>query len=683
MANQSLPSQPQSTSPKEGETTVSKWQKVSQFLGWPFWAVVIMISFGVTGYIATSTLLSLNTPRGCESVFWPLASGSRRLYCAQVKAEKGNADSLLAAIKLVSQLPEDHPLRQEINKNIKIWSEQVLTLGEKRFQAGELEAAIEIADKIPASIAAKEVINEKKQRWRDIWDRGEAIEQQVEEHLKEGAWNLAFKEAGKLVDLDNEYLANRHYTDIINKIQEEKQDGETLAEAQTAFEQGGMKNLLTAVEKAEKIDSDSYSYQPAQDLIAKVGDTLMAKAEENVEQENWNRVLEIAQAIPDNLGLEEKVADLRDLALAGSQAQVGTVSGLENAIAQAQQIEEQRPFYDKAQVLIQQWEKEIKGVKILTQAKEQAQGGDIPDFQQAMATAQEVPRDNPRYQQAQTLINQWNRRIEIIQDRPILDRAREIARGRSIGSYESAIAVASQISRGRALYSEAQGDIANWRDQIEIIQDRPILSEATRLADRGQLQAAIDTAQQISRGRALYSEAQSNINRWRNQLQRIQDRPILSRASRLANQGQLEEAIDTAQQISRGRALYSEAQSNINRWQTDLRARQSIQEASEIAEAETISAFTQAIETLQSAQNSDNYRFQAERLINQWSEEIYAIALQEAEDENWQAAIRIAQQIPSQSQVYQEIQGQIQQWQQELRPAQEQQSEAEEAEEEE
>lgn len=680
MSNQSLPSKPESTSQKKSETAVSltTWQKVSRWFGWPFWAVAIMISFGVTGYFATSTLLSLNTPKGCESVFWPLASGSRRLYCAQVKAEKGDADNLLAAIQLVSDLPEDHPLRKEIDKNIKVWSEQVLKLGEKRFQAGQLEAAMEIADKIPSSVAAQEVIEEQKKRWRDIWEQGEAIEQQVEDHLKAGEWNLAFKEAGKLVDLDNEYLANRHYTELISKIEEEKRDGETLAEAKAAFEKGDMQNLLAAVEQAEKIDSDSYSYQEAQALINNVGNTLMAKAEENIEQENWNRVLEIAQNIPDDIGLDKKVTDLRDLALAGSQAKVGTVASLEDAIAQAQQLGKKRPFYDKAQALIGKWEQEIQGVKILNQAKEQARGGEIPDFEEAMATAQEVSRDNPRYQQAQALINQWNRRIEIIEDQPILNRAREVARGGNISAYRSAIAVAGQIQQGRALYSEAQEDIANWRDQIEIIQDRPIISQATRLADRGQLQEAIDTAQQISVGRALYQEAQTKINRWRDQLQRIQDRPIIARATRLADQGQLQEAIETAQQISQGRALYSEAQTNINRWRRDLQARQSIEEASEIAEADNLSAFTEAIKRVQPARNSDNYRFQAERLINQWSEEIYAIALEAAEEENLQAAIRIAQEVPSQSEVYPEAREQIQQWQQELQPPQEEEEEEQE-----
>lgn len=680
MSNQSLPSKPESTSQKKSETAVSltTWQKVSRWFGWPFWAVVIMISFGVTGYFATSTLLSLNTPKGCESVFWPLASGSRRLYCAQVKAEKGDADNLLAAIQLVSDLPEDHPLRKEIDKNIKVWSEQVLKLGEQRFQAGQLEAAMEIADKIPSSVAAQEVIEEQKKRWRDIWEQGEAIEQQVEDHLKAGEWNLAFKEAGKLVDLDNEYLANRHYTELISKIEQEKQYGETLAEAKAAFEKGDMQNLLAAVKQAEKIDSESYSYQEAQALINNVGNTLMAKAEENVEQENWNRVLEIAQNIPDDIGLDKKVTDLRDLALAGSQAKVGTVASLEDAIAQAQQLGEKRPFYDKAQALIGKWEQEIQGVKILNQAKEQARGGEIPDFEEAMATAQEVSRDNPRYQQAQALINQWNRRIEIIEDQPILNRAREVARGGNISAYRSAIAVAGQIQQGRALYSEAQEDIANWRDQIEIIQDRPIISQATRLADRGQLQEAIDTAQQISAGRALYQEAQTKINRWRDQLQRIQDRPIIARATRLADQGQLQEAIETAQQISQGRALYSEAQTNINRWRRDLQARQSIEEASEIAEADNLSAFTEAIERVQPARNSDNYRFQAERLINQWSEEIYAIAREAAEEENLQAAIRIAQEVPSQSDVYPEAREQIQQWQQELQPPQEEEEEEQE-----
>jgi soluble cytochrome b562 len=614
MANHSLPSQKQARNAGEASLSPTLGQKILKLFGWQFWATVVMVAFGATGYAATSALLSLNTPKGCESVYWPLASGARRLYCAQVEAKEGDGESLLEAIALVSKLPDDHPLREEIDKNIKVWSEQVLQLGEKHFQAGNLDAAMAIADNIPAGIAAKAVIDEKVERWNAIWEKGETIEANVEAQLNQAAWNLAFKEAGKLVDLDNEYLANRRYTELVAKIQQAKIEGAVLDEARNAYDRGGVQNLLTAIEKAETIDADSYSYQAAQTLIAKVGETLIKKAQENLDRRRWNTVLDITQAIPESLGLEDQVADFRQIALAGLESRSGTLGGLREAIAQAETIGEERPLYNEAQNLISRWETEIDDVQVLNLAKGYANGGTRADLRAAMAKADEVPRGNPRYQEARQLVNQWNRRVQTIEDRPILNRAEEIARGGNVNAYRSAIAVAQEIEPNRALYREAQGKIRNWRNRI----------------------------------------------------QRIEDQPILNQATQLANQGQLERAIATANQISSNRALYREAQGKIRNWRSDLRARESLRQASQIAAAETVEAFTRAIQNGLQARNSSTYRYQAERLIDRWSKEIYAIALQRASENNLATAISIARQVPSQSSVYQEVRLKIRRWQEEL-----------------
>ena len=614
MANRSLSSQKPTRNTSEASLPPSMRQKILRVFGWQFWAIVVMAAFGATGYAATSALLSLNTPKGCESVYWPLASGARRLYCAQIEAKEGDADSLLSAIALVSKLPDDHPLRGEINKNIKIWSEQVLQRGEQQFQAGNLEAAMAIAEEIPTGIAAKAVIKEKVERWNRIWEQGETIQENVEAQLKQAAWNLAFKEAGKLVDLDNEYLANRRYTELAAKIQQAKIEGAVLDEARDAYDRGGVNNFITAMEKAESIDAESYSYQAAQDLITKVGETLMQKAQENLEQRRWNTLLDITKAIPESLELEKQVADFRQIALAGLEARSDDVSGLREAITQAETIGEERPLYDQAQDLIARWEKEIDDVQVLNLAKGYANGGTRADLRAAMAKADEVPQGNPRYQEARQLVNQWNRRVQTIEDRPILNRAVEMARGSNINSYRSAIEVAKQIDSSRALYQQAQTKIASWRNRI----------------------------------------------------QRIEDKPILDRATRMANQGQLERAIATANQISSNRALYREAQGKIRNWRTDLNARESLREASQMAAADTVEAFTRAIKNGLQARNSSTYRYQAERLIDRWSKEIYAIALQRASENNLATAISIARQIPSQSSVYQEVRSKIQDWQEEL-----------------
>lgn len=670
MAHQSLPSQPQTQS--------TAWQKVARFFGWKFWVVLIMLTFGITGYMAASALLTLNNPKECDSVYWPFASGSRRLYCAQMEAQSGDAEELLEAIALVSDLSEDHPLREEINKNIKIWSEQVLVLGEQHFQKGNMEKALEIADQIPASVASQEVIAEKERRWREIWERGEEIEENVEAKLYETKWKAAFEEAGKLVDLDNNYLANTRYMEWMKTIENAKAEGKIVEEAREAYDEGGLDNLFTALEKAKEVEEDSYSYRIAQSLITDVGEALMAKAEENLEDRNWQAVLKITREIPSSLGREEEIADLRKIALAGSQAQLGTVGGLEDAIAQAEQLEKDRPFYNKAQKFISRWEKEIEDVKIIKVAKEYSQGDSLSDLREAVAKVQEVPRENPRYEEAQQLRQQWIHTIQVREDRPILNRAREIARRGNIKAYKDAIAKASEIGANRVLHSEARQEITQWRNEIQRIEDRPILLEAKRLANQGRLEAAIEKAQEIAPNRALSSQARQNISQWRNEIQRIEDRPILVEATRLANQNRLEAAIEKAQEIGSNRALYPEAEEKISRWRNTIIARESIEQAQDIAQTRTADSLLQAIQTIAPARNSDQYRNEAQRLTDEWSKRIYAIAIRRADENNLENAIKVAQEIPSQSGIYPEARGKIQQWQDDLKGNEEEEDEEEE-----
>ncbi len=68
--------------------------------------------------------------------------------------------------------------------------------------------------------------------------------------------------------------------------------------------------------------------------------------------------------------------------------------------------------------------------------------------------------------------------------------------------------------------------IKNWTAQLQIAEDRPILNQAKKLADSGNLAAAIDVASQIDPDRALYREAREAIKGWTSQV------ATLSRRSR-------------------------------------------------------------------------------------------------------------------------------------------------------
>jgi hypothetical protein len=64
------------------------------------------------------------------------------------------------------------------------------------------------------------------------------------------------------------------------------------------------------------------------------------------------------------------------------------------------------------------------------------------------------------------LILDWTTTIQIAEDKPILDEAKDLA---YVGSLSAAINMASQIAPGRALYDEAQRAIALWKAEREYI----------------------------------------------------------------------------------------------------------------------------------------------------------------------------------------------------------------------
>jgi hypothetical protein len=123
----------------------------------------------------------------------------------------------------------------------------------------------------------------------------------------------------------------------------------------------------------------------------------------------------------------------------------------------------------------------------------------------------------------------------------------------------------NRIPKGRSTYMTAQRQRGAWIAQIQTIEDKPILNEARGIAQSGQLGKAIQVANKIRPGRALYAEAQGNIGGWAAELRAIEDRAILARAENLASQGSLTRAIETASQISDG-VVAPEARSSISEW---------------------------------------------------------------------------------------------------------------------
>lgn len=108
-----------------------------------------------------------------------------------------------------------------------------------------------------------------------------------------------------------------------------------------------------------------------------------------------------------------------------------------------------------------------------------------------------------------------------------LQKARSLAATDEVSRLRDAIAEAQMVLSGSAQYTQAQQLIKDWSTQIETAEDRPSLNRATALARKGgidSLEAAITEANRIYFGRALYREAQANIDQWSAQVRQLYDR---------------------------------------------------------------------------------------------------------------------------------------------------------------
>ncbi len=602
-------------SPPPSTTKPSKKGKRNMPRTWQFSALLIVLFTGGVGFIAVALLLKLPAVPNCPAIFWPTASASMRMYCAQLAANKQTAQDLLQAIALIEALPANHPLRPEINRNIEQWSLNILAIGEQKFQAGKLDEAIDIARKIPSKVPAYNLVEKQIDRWQALWSKAEGIYGKVEQELRKSNWTQAFREAVKLAYLDNKFWATTKYEQVAKKITMAREDSAKLDKAFQLKRSGRVDDILEAIKQAEKISRQSYAYKEARDLIAECGSKLIDLAQDRLERRNWQGVLEIANKIPASVKLEDEKADLIDLAQAASTASSGSSSDLEKAIVLAQKLGADRPLYGKAQEFIERWKRETEDVARLERARMYAESGLVADLKSAITEAQQVPSGNPRHQEAQREIGRWTSQVETIEDQPLLDRAEQIASFGGIASLQEAIQEASRIAQGRALYKQAQAKIAQWTDTVQRQQDQPFLDQARELASAGNLSAAIAAAQQIKSGRALYREAQQQIGGW----------------------------------------------------QAEIDGQQRLQEAYQVATPGTPEALREAIRVARRVPSGSTAKGEARDAVNRWSYQLLSMA-SERSMYNVNEAIAIAQMIPSGTDAYGEAQQQIQSWQSSLQP---------------
>lgn len=573
----------------EGDETVLLNAKAVKRKGrqaW-FWSGLWLMLLGASsglGIWAIAFITRLPPLPECDkiSVF---SADSERLYCARQAAVSGSEEALVAGVQLIASWDETHPLYQDSENVTNRWSKGLFKLAQQRIQAGDLDRATELVDYIPGRANIHGDAKTALERWEQEWVKGTDITTAVTKAIGTQNWSGARKELRSMKRLTSDYWLKDRYRYLGQHIQREEDARRTLLEAKALANSSDSEKLTEALTLVRQIDVQSHAWPEAKPMITELAKTLFSKGFQQWDQKDLNGAIAIIQHVPIDLATEPKTKDLVQFAHAQRLAKFsqnweptyGDMLNLMDAIQALQQIDSDSLFYKDAQAKLALWTEQLSDLQQLYGAALMAHLNQKASLQVAIQEAQAVDADRPQRQQAQTLIAHWSKEIERIEDRPLLAQAQQLADKGNKGSLESAIAEAQKIQQGRALRIDAQTKIAQWKKQIQVLEDQPLYSKALDLASKGKLQDAITQARKIQKGRALYSQAQSSIQEWTTRIQVAEDRPILNEAEELAYQGRLSDAIAVAAQIAPGRALYQEARNSIAVWDAERAYVQSLQ----------------------------------------------------------------------------------------------------------
>ncbi|PSB13776.1 hypothetical protein C7B69_19810 [filamentous cyanobacterium Phorm 46] len=557
-------------SPTEGKRTFWQWQLI--------W-LSLLVGFGVTGAAAFLWLLTMPPPPNCQQLS-PLAADGERLYCAQQAAKSGKLEQLESAVAMVQAWPKEHPLYSQGQHLIGEWSKAMLGFARAKIELGDLKGALEIVAKIPKTSPSYPEVEDAVAAWEKNWQEGQKLYDTALTALKSEDLRKAWDYAQALFKLENVFWSQKRYNELIQQISLERNGWQRLQEARELAKDGTPQKFAEAIVLARKIDPQLFARAKAEKEIEGWSRTLLAMATKRLGLKDLPGAIEAAAVVPQDSPLFAEAQDLMQLGRAQAvmwNQSISTPLGqhiftLLEGRGAASQIAPGRPLYKQAQVQIDNLQVQFQDLLRLQVASTIASFGQVGAFQVAIEQAQTVGPKQPRRVHAQTLVATWRREIQRIEDQSFVNLAKQLAEAGTVEGLKGGIGQVLLISQNRPRRVEAQTLLAQWTKRIEVIQDQPFLDESIALAKQGKLSAAIEKASEIKSGRTLYAKAQDNVYQWVSELQVARDRPILDRAAELASQGSLGAAIDIASQIGSGRALHSEAAGAIGRWSAELRA---------------------------------------------------------------------------------------------------------------
>ena len=493
------------------------------------WLIMGMVSCSLAGVVtlfAYWTLTRVPPSTNC-SAMPSLVSDRQVLQCAQEAAQSGELSALLSGLTLLGEWTDEDPLYDEAQAWLQKWSESVLAIAHQQSKAGYVQRAIELVVQIPESsptyAAAQAVLTD----WRQAGDQIEVITADVHEAMKQQDWALASEQIAALNALSNAPGRSQRVTVLLQQLADEKQGRRQIAKARKLAQTGDLQQLRAAVEQMGQINPETDAWADIQTELNQWGETLFDIGAAQWGQGNSEEALGIAEQIVFIQSVSQEARHLMRLSQADILVIAATDSlhpspihlfNLMEAVAAVRQISPDSQFYSQAQGNLQNWQRQLQDIAHLQIAQLSASLGAPTSFNLAIGLAAQIAPDRPQRWQAQTLIDHWRHEIERLDDRPYLLRAQNLAEPGTIPALQAAIAEAGKVLLGRPARKDAQAMIYDWNQEIETIEDQPVLTQAQMLARQGKLLSAIQTAAEIQSGRALHPQAQAAIQDWRRQV---------------------------------------------------------------------------------------------------------------------------------------------------------------------
>ncbi|MBD1876839.1 hypothetical protein H6F75_25465 [Nodosilinea sp. FACHB-131] len=496
---------------------------------WRLLLITLLSCFAASGAALGALFWLINLPptANCDNPA-SVTTDRAQLFCAQVAAESGALPDVLTALDLAGSWTTGHPLYYEVQPLIEQWSWVVLKAAEQELRSnGSMEQAQSLVSHIPAESPVFATAQETMQTWQGEWEQGEAIMATAQTALKQKDWATASQQVLALAELNNSHWRVGQVQALSRQIRLERRAQELLAEAVATAVPGGSDRLEAALRTATQINESTYARQQVQPYLDRWSDLLLKLGQDKWYASELDAAIALGRSAALNPSRAKVAQELIWISQARQLAQKSLTTWrtspdqlvtLYQAMLLANRLPAESPYYPQAQSSVMSWRNHMGELARLQTAQVIGQVRTKETLKSAIGQAAQVPVGHPRRVQAQTMVAHWRQEIERLEDRPLLVKAHELASAKTFDSLREAIQAASGIPLHRALRGEAQSWVYIWTSELQVMEDRPLLSRARSLAQRGQLSQAIVEASAVKPGRALYDEASAAIAGWQGEI---------------------------------------------------------------------------------------------------------------------------------------------------------------------